>query len=170
MGRRSYLAKLCVAIGLIGLLTGCGSGASPSGTASGSANGTAAASGTITEFGSVIVNETRFETNGATFIMDDQPGSQSDLKLGMTVVVSGSFHGTQRSASTVRQKDAVEGPGRTSMERSDGGVWTATIPLKPGRYQYMFVIDGKRWIADPLATEDAGDGFGSRNAVLDVSI
>jgi hypothetical protein len=61
-------------------------------------------------------------------------------------------------------------PGRTSMERSDGGVWTATIPLKPGRYQYMFVIDGKRWIADPLATEDAGDGFGSHNAVLDVSI
>jgi 1,4-alpha-glucan branching enzyme len=56
------------------------------------------------------------------------------------------------------------------MERSDGGVWTATIPLKPGRYQYMFVIDGKRWIADPLATEDAGDGFGSHNAVLDVSI
>lgn len=61
-------------------------------------------------------------------------------------------------------------PGRTSMERSDGGVWTATIPLKPGRYQYMFVIDGTRWIADPLATEDAGDGFGSHNAVLDVSI
>lgn len=61
-------------------------------------------------------------------------------------------------------------PGRTKMERSDGGVWTATIPLKPGRYQYMFVIDGKRWIADPLAMEDAGDGFGSHNAVLDVSI
>ena len=60
-------------------------------------------------------------------------------------------------------------PGQTRLERSEGGVWTATIPLKPGRYQYMFVIDGKQWIADPLAKEDAGDGFGSNNAVLDVT-
>ncbi len=59
-------------------------------------------------------------------------------------------------------------PNQTTMEQSGGGVWAATIELKPGRYQYMFVIDGKRWIADPLAKEDAGDGFGSSNAVLDV--
>lgn len=61
-------------------------------------------------------------------------------------------------------------PGQTQLERSEGGVWTATIPLKPGRYQYMFVIDGKQWIADPLAAEGTTDGFGSLNAVLDVSI
>ena len=61
-------------------------------------------------------------------------------------------------------------PGQTKLERSEGGMWTATIALKPGRYQYMFVIDGKQWIADPLATDGAGDGFGSQNAVLDVSI
>ena len=76
-----------------------------------------------------------------------QPGAQS-------VSVAGDFNGWN--------------PSRTSMERSDGGVWTTTIRLKPGRYQYMFVIDGKQWLADPLATEDAGDGFGSQNAVLDV--
>jgi hypothetical protein len=34
----------------------------------------------------------------------------------------------------------------------------------------MFVVDGTHWIADPLATEEIGDGFGSRNAVLDVEI
>ena len=60
-------------------------------------------------------------------------------------------------------------PSRTTMERSESGVWTATIQLRPGRYQYMFVIDGKQWIADPLAKEDAGDGFGAQNAVLDVT-
>ena len=76
-----------------------------------------------------------------------QPGAQS-------VSVAGDFNGWN--------------PSRTSMERSDGGVWTTTIRLKPGRYQYMFVIDGKQWLADPLATEDAGDGFGSQTAVLDV--
>ncbi len=61
-------------------------------------------------------------------------------------------------------------PGQTKLERSEGGMWTATIALKPGRYQYMFVIDGKQWVADPLAEEGAGDGFGAQNAVLDVAI
>ncbi len=78
-----------------------------------------------------------------------QPGAHS-------VSVAGDFNGWS--------------PTQTQLERLEGGMWTATIPLKPGRYQYMFVIDGKQWIADPLAAEDAGDGFGSQNAVLDVSI
>lgn len=78
-----------------------------------------------------------------------QPGAQS-------VSVAGDFNGWN--------------PEQTKLERSEGGMWTATIPLKPGRYQYMFVIDGKQWIADPLAGEASGDGFGSENAVLDVSI
>jgi len=78
-----------------------------------------------------------------------QPGARS-------VSVAGDFNGWN--------------PANTPLERSDGGMWTATIPLKPGRYQYMFVIDGKQWIADPLATEEATDGFGSQNAVLDVDI
>ena len=78
-----------------------------------------------------------------------QPGARS-------VSVAGDFNGWN--------------PGQTQLERSEGGMWTATIALKPGRYQYMFVIDGKQWIADPLAAEGEGDGFGSQNAVLDVSI
>lgn len=61
-------------------------------------------------------------------------------------------------------------PTKTKLERADGGMWTVTLPLKPGRYEYMFVIDGKQWIADPLATEEAIDGFGAQNAVLDVEI
>lgn len=78
-----------------------------------------------------------------------QPGARS-------VSVAGDFNGWD--------------PAQTKLERSDGGMWTATIPLKPGRYQYMFVIDGKQWIADPLAAEEATDGFGAQNAVLDVAI
>jgi hypothetical protein len=78
-----------------------------------------------------------------------QPGARS-------VSVAGDFNGWN--------------PGQTKLERSEGGMWTATIALKPGRYQYMFVIDGKQWVADPLAEEGAGDGFGSQNAVLDVAI
>jgi hypothetical protein len=29
-------------------------------------------------------------------------------------------------------------------------------------------VDGQQWIADPFAAEQSDDGFGSRNAVLDV--
>jgi hypothetical protein len=43
-----------------------------------------------------------------------------------------------------------------------------TIPLEPGRYEYQFVVDGREWIGDPFASEQNADGFGSRNAVLDV--
>jgi hypothetical protein len=33
----------------------------------------------------------------------------------------------------------------------------------------MFVVDGRQWIADPFAAEQSDDGFGSRNAVLEVT-
>lgn len=100
-------------IGLAGLLVACGSEGVPSvsvsGSGSGAGSGSASASGTITGFGSVIVNGKRFDTSSSSFTVDGQSGSQNDLKVGMTVTVNGSFNGTQRSASAVFQKDAVEG-------------------------------------------------------------
>jgi hypothetical protein len=59
-------------------------------------------------------------------------------------------------------------PTRTPLERLSGDAWAVTTPLRPGRYEYMFVVDGTRWVADPFATERHDDGFGSQNAVLDV--
>jgi hypothetical protein len=59
-------------------------------------------------------------------------------------------------------------PSRTPLEQTAEGAWTVTLPLEPGRYEYQFVIDGERWIGDPFAVEQSNDGFGSRNAVLDV--
>jgi hypothetical protein len=110
MRQSSILFNFFGAIGFVGLLSGCGSGGDGASTvATGSASGSSAASGTITGFGSVFVNGKKFETSGSSFIVDGQPGSQGDLKLGMTVEVRGSFNGDQRSASSVRQRDAVEG-------------------------------------------------------------
>jgi hypothetical protein len=59
-------------------------------------------------------------------------------------------------------------PADTPLEPMANGAWTVTIPLEPGRYEYMFVVDGDRWVADPFALERRDDGFGSENAVLDV--
>lgn len=107
---QSSLCQAAGIVGLFGLLGGCGGGGDGApGVSAGNASGSAMASGTITGFGSVFVNGKRFETTAASFVVDGQPGSQSDLKLGMTVVVSGSVNGNQRSANSVRQRDAVEG-------------------------------------------------------------
>jgi len=53
------------------------------------------------------------------------------------------------------------------LTKTANGLWTLTIPLKPGRYEYMYRVDGK-WVTDPLASDFSPDGFGQENAVLDV--
>ena len=113
MNTSRWIFSLMGMMGLAGLLAACGSDGAPSvsasGSGSGSGSGSASASGTITGFGSVIVNGKRFDTSSSSFTVDGQSGSQSDLKVGMIVTVNGSFNGTQRSADAVLQKDAVEG-------------------------------------------------------------
>ena len=59
----------------------------------------------------------------------------------------------------------------SSMEDPDGdGVWTVRVALEPGLHEYMFVIDGDRWVTDPQAQRYSDDGFGNRNAVLAVAL
>ena len=42
----------------------------------------------------------------------------------------------------------------TDLSDPDGdGIWTASVPLSPGRYEYAFIIDGRWWGQDPLADE-----------------
>lgn len=53
--------------------------------------------------------------------------------------------------------------------KESGGIYTITILLEPGSYQYKFVIDGSNWITDPNAKETAPDGFGGKNGVITVS-
>ncbi|HEX9632375.1 MAG TPA: glycogen-binding domain-containing protein [Gemmatimonadales bacterium] len=44
--------------------------------------------------------------------------------------------------------------------------WTVTVALTPGRYQYLFVVDGNAWIPDPLAHAQVEDEFGQMNSLL----
>jgi Putative Ig domain/Domain of unknown function (DUF5666) len=115
MQRSSMLFSFLGAVGLVGLLGGCGGGGSSS-PATGSTSGSAAASGTVTGFGSVFVNGKRFEANdvevrhdGITERCTVNPTTTCGLKQGMTVTVTGSFDGNKWVAGTLVQKDAVEG-------------------------------------------------------------
>jgi hypothetical protein len=54
------------------------------------------------------------------------------------------------------------------LQRMGQGVWTITIPLAPGRYQYTFVVDGTVWVADPVAPRTLEDDFGQPNSIITV--
>jgi len=60
-------------------------------------------------------------------------------------------------------------PRGIALER-EGEVWTAVLILPRGTYEYMFVEDDARWVTDPLALQTRDDGFGQRNAVLDLTL
>ncbi len=54
-----------------------------------------------------------------------------------------------------------------TLRRSEPGVWTIVVPLKPGVHAYSFIVDGEKWIPDPAAPAMA-DGFGGMNSRIAV--
>lgn len=61
-------------------------------------------------------------------------------------------------------------PAGTPLRPSgDQGVWTVELRLKPGRYHYTFLIDGRRWAGDPSEPRAPESDFGAPVSVLTVS-
>jgi len=58
-------------------------------------------------------------------------------------------------------------PDATPMKRRSDGQWEKTLALKPGRYQYKFVVDGN-WTHDPTARENVRNEHGSLNSVTEI--
>jgi len=59
--------------------------------------------------------------------------------------------------------------GTTALQRSGApGVWAVSVPLSPGRHEYAFIINGSRWVADPLAVKSTDD-FGTESSVIRVA-
>jgi hypothetical protein len=50
----------------------------------------------------------------------------------------------------------------------DHGTWVVELRLKPGRYHYTFLIDGRRWERDPREAPVAESDFGAPVSVLTV--
>lgn len=58
--------------------------------------------------------------------------------------------------------------GSTELKPSGApGVWAVSVPLSPGRHEYAFIINGSRWVADPLAVKSS-DEFGTESSVIRV--
>ena len=108
-----------VVVFLLLSLSACGGGGStpppsfdPPPTGGIGRTGNAISVGAISGFGSVISNGTRYDTTMATFTIDGQSGSQSDLAVGDVVLIKGTIDddNTNAVAETVEFDDNVEGP------------------------------------------------------------
>jgi hypothetical protein len=73
-----------------------------------------------------------------------------------TVAIAGDFNGWNPQANLLEDPEG-------------DGIWTGTLKLEPGRYEYMFVLDGEKWFPDPNALRYVKDGFGNRNAILEIN-
>lgn len=86
------------------------------------------------------------EQEGIAQFVGRFPGAQS-------VEVVGSFTDWRPGAVVLRDDD-------------HDGIWRASVVLPVGEHEYMFVVDGERWVPDPLAGRYVDDGFGRQNALL----
>ncbi len=74
-----------------------------------------------------------------------------------TVLLSGTFNNW---AATSPAADALTDPGAT-------GTWKVEKTLKPGVYQYKFIVDGN-WQPDATNPNQVPDGYGGKNSVVEV--
>lgn len=58
-------------------------------------------------------------------------------------------------------------PGATPLKEAQPGHWATVLPLEPGRYQFTFIVDGERWVPDPVRPR-APDDFGEPTSVVTV--
>jgi hypothetical protein len=59
--------------------------------------------------------------------------------------------------------------GSTALRLSGApGVWAVSVPLAPGKHEYAFIVNGTRWVADPLAVK-ASDDFGTESSVIRIA-
>lgn len=53
------------------------------------------------------------------------------------------------------------------LKKNEEGVWEVNVPLKPGRYEYQFIVDGI-WKEDPNNAQKARNPYGDNNSLIEV--
>lgn len=71
-----------------------------------------------------------------------------------SVCVAGNFNGWSKESSCMKKS---------------GKTWSTEIEMPPGRYQYLFLVDGQKWRQDPTVLLHESNGFGGENSVLIVN-
>jgi 1,4-alpha-glucan branching enzyme len=71
------------------------------------------------------------------------------------VYLSGDFNGWQPDAKEYR------------LRKLKGDIWKKSVKLKPGKYEYQFVVDGQWW-CDPANDNRVTSPYSSENSVIEV--
>lgn len=137
--RPAYALALLVMIIAVGSLTGPLSGPTTPGSSSENARSRA----TVQQ--ATASADRQEETVWTRFVYTDEEAD--------SVAVAGDFS----------QWEPIQLSPRTVNGRT---VWTGLVPVRRGEHEYQFVIDGEKWVTDPLAPVKHDDGFGAKNAVL----
>jgi 1,4-alpha-glucan branching enzyme len=58
-------------------------------------------------------------------------------------------------------------PKKVTAKKDTKGNWAVNMSLKPGRYEYKFLIDGS-WVNDPKCSSAVYNSFGTQNSVVEV--
>lgn len=54
-----------------------------------------------------------------------------------------------------------------AAKKDSQGNWITKVNLKPGKYEYKFLVDGK-WANDPCCNKCVTNAFGTQNCTLEV--
>jgi 1,4-alpha-glucan branching enzyme len=52
-------------------------------------------------------------------------------------------------------------------KKDSRGNWSVKVNLKPGRYEYKFIVDNS-WLNDPSCNACVPNSFGSQNCIIEV--
>jgi AMP-activated protein kinase-like protein len=59
-------------------------------------------------------------------------------------------------------------PAANPLEPTGAGEWIVRLELRPGRYRYTFLVDGREWKSDPAEPPAPDDDYGAPLSVLTV--
>lgn len=125
----------------------------------------AMAAAVVLVVGGTIIGRSLDREAGAPGVASQRPAAPSDAPMvrfeltapeAARVTLVGDFNGWDRQATPMRRSGTPGG-------------WTVSLPLERGRHAYGFVVDGERWVADPLAPLAPADGFGGVNSIVVVN-
>jgi hypothetical protein len=87
-------------------------------------------------------------------------------QLGADVVFAARFE-KAKQVLIAGDFNAWSGFSTPMQSRGEAGEWTMTLPLRPGRYRYRFVVDGK-WVTDPFNARVERNQFGELDNIVEV--
>jgi 1,4-alpha-glucan branching enzyme len=96
------------------------------------------------------------------------PGSQSGLELVDGGVIFRYYDRDAHRVNVVGDFNNWSPRSDPMTDKNGDGQWTLLYTLPPGIYEYKFVINDKKWIADPRNPQTVPDGFDGVNSVVRV--